>query len=85
MNTLQIFLRHLTGKSKLLLAVFFLMALGLITFLVSPFLLIWCGWGIAWRIGATGLCSTVVLFIAWWFLYNSFWTTIDSIRHENKA
>lgn len=82
MNELKILRRHLSGKSKLLLLIFFLMALGFITFLVSPFILIWSGWDLAWRIGATGLCSTVVLFIGWWFLYNSFYTTLDAIRNE---
>lgn len=82
MKELRILRRHLSGKSKLLLLLFFLMALGFITFLVSPFLLIWVNWAIAWRIGATGLATTVCLFLGWWFLYNSYWTTIDSIRHE---
>jgi len=82
MNELKILRRHLSGKSKLLLLIFFLMALGFITFLVSPFILIWSGWDLAWRIGATGLCSTIVLFIGWWFLYNSFYTTLDAIRNE---
>ena len=82
MDILKIFRRRLSGKSKLLLVIFFLMALGLITFLVSPFILIWSGWDLAWRVGATGLCSTIVLFIGWWFLYNSFFTTIDAINNE---
>lgn len=82
MNELKILRRHLSGKSKLLLVIFFLMALGLITFLVSPFILIWSSWDLAWKVGATGLCATVVLFIGWWFLYNSFYTTIDAIRNE---
>lgn len=82
MDRLKILNRHLSGKSKLLLVIFFLMALGFITFLVSPFLLIWVNWSLAWRVGATGLCTTIILFIGWWFLYNSFWTTIDSIRNE---
>ena len=82
MNELKILRRHLSGKSKLLLLIFFLMTLGFITFLVSPFILIWSGWDLAWRVGATGLCSTVVLFIGWWFLYNSFYTTLDAIRNE---
>ena len=82
MNELKILRRHLSGKSKLLLVIFFLMALGLITFLISPFLLIWSSWDLAWRVGATGLCATIVLFIGWWFLYNSFYTTLDAIRNE---
>lgn len=82
MNALKILRRKLSGKSKLLLVLFFLMSLGLITFCVSPFLLIWSGWDIAWRVGLTGLLSTVILFLGWWFLYNSFWTTIDAINNE---
>lgn len=82
MNELKILSRHLSGKSKLLLTIFFLMALGFITFLISPFILIWSSWDLAWRIGATGLCATVVLFIGWWFLYNSFYTTLDAIHNE---
>lgn len=82
MNELKILRRHLSGKSKLLLVIFFLMALGFIIFLVSPFILIWSSWDLAWRVGATGLCATVVLFIGWWFLYNSFYTTLDAIRNE---
>ena len=82
MNELKILRRHLSGKSKLLLVIFFLMALGFIIFLISPFLLIWSSWDLAWRVGATGLCATVVLFIGWWFLYNSFYTTLDAIRNE---
>ena len=82
MNKLKILRRHLSGKSKLLLLIFFLMALGFITFLVSPFILIWSGWDLAWKVGATGLCATIVLFIGWWFLYNSFYTTLDAIRNE---
>lgn len=82
MNELKILCRHLSGKSKLLLFVFFMMALGFITFLISPFILIWSDWALAWRVGATGLCATVVLFIGWWFLYNSFYTTLDAIRNE---
>lgn len=82
MNELKILRRHLSGKSKLLLAIFFLMALGLITFLISPFILIWSNWDLAWRVGVTGLCATIVLFIGWWFLYNSFYTTLDAIRNE---
>lgn len=72
----------LSGKSRFLVILFFLMALGLITFLISPFLLIWVGWGIAWRVGATGLCATVVLFIGWWFLYNSFYATLDATYED---
>lgn len=82
MDSLKILRRRLSGKSKLLLALFILMALGLVTFLVSPFLLIWVSWSLAWRVGATGLCTTTVLFIAWWFLYNSFFTTLDAINNE---
>lgn len=82
MNKLKILRRHLSGKSKLLLTIFFLMALGFITFLISPFILIWSSWDLAWRVGATGLCATIVLFIGWWFLYNSFYTTLDAIRNE---
>ena len=82
MNELKILRRHLSGKSKLLLVIFFLMALGFITFLISPFILIWSSWDLAWRVGATGLCATIVLFIGWWFLYNSFYTTLDAIRDE---
>ena len=82
MNELKILSRHLSGKSKLLLIIFFLMALGFITFLISPFILIWSSWDLAWRVGATGLCATIVLFIGWWFLYNSFYTTLDAIRDE---
>lgn len=72
----------LSGKSRFLVILFFLMSLGLITFLISPFLLIWVGWGIAWRVGATGLCTTVVLFIGWWFLYNSFYATLDATYED---
>ena len=82
MNRLKILSRHLSGKSKFLLAIFFLMALGFITFLISPFLLIWVSWSLACRVGATGLCATIFLFIGWCFLYNSFWTTIDAISNE---
>ena len=82
MNELKILRRHLSGKSKLLLVIFFLMALGFITYLISPFILIWSSWDLAWRVGATGLCATIVLFIGWWFLYNSFYTTLDAIRNE---
>lgn len=82
MKTLRALSRHLTAKSKLLLVIFFLMALSFLTFLASPFLLIWASWSLAWRIGATGLTATIVLFIGWWFLYNSFYTTIDAIRNE---
>lgn len=82
MKELKILLRHLTGKSKLLVALFVLMTLGLVTFLVSPFLLIWVSWSIAWRVGLTGLISTIVLFLGWWLLYNTYWATIDAIRHQ---
>lgn len=82
MKALKILSRHLTAKSKLLLVVFTLMALSFLTFLASPFLFIWASWSLAWRVGATGLTATVVLFIAWWFLYNSFYTTLDAIRNE---
>ena len=82
MNELKILSRHLSGKSKLLLIIFFLMALGFITFLISPFILIWSSWDLAWRVGATGLCATIVLFVGWGFLYNSFYTTLDAIRNE---
>lgn len=82
MKALRTLSRHLTAKSKLLLAMFGLMSLSFLTFLSSPFLLIWVSWSLAWRVGATGLAATVVIFIAWWFLYNSFYTTIDAIRNE---
>lgn len=82
MDKLKILNRHLPFRSKILMAVFFLMALGLLTFLTSPFLLIWCNWGLAWRVGATGLCSVVVLFAAWWFLYNTFFATKKAISNE---
>lgn len=82
MNKLKFLFQRLSAKAKLLLILFFLMGLGFITFLVSPFILIWVGWDLAWRIGATGLCTTIVLFIGWWFLYNSFYTTLDAIRNE---
>ena len=84
MKALKILSRHLTAKSKLLLVVFALMTLSFLTFLASPFLLIWTSWSLAWRVGTTGFIATFVLFIAWWFLYNSFYTTIDSIRNEKK-
>lgn len=82
MKELKTLRRNLSGKSKLLLLLFFLMAVGLLTFLASPFLLIWVSWSLAWRVGATGLVSTIILFAAWWFLYNTYYTTIDAIRHE---
>lgn len=82
MKALKILSRHLTAKSKLLLVVFTLMALSFLAFLASPFLLIWASWDLAWRVGVTGLTATIVLFIAWWFLYNSFYTTLDAIRNE---
>ena len=82
MKALKILSRHLTAKSKLLLVVLILMDLSLLTFLASPFLLIWASWDLTWRVGATGLTATVVLFIAWWFFYNSFYTTLDAIRDE---
>ena len=82
MKELKTLRRNLSGKSKLLLLLFFLMAVGLLTFLASPFLLIWVSWSLAWRVGATGLVSTIILFVAWWFLYNTYYTTIDAIRHE---
>lgn len=82
MKVLKTLNRHLTAKSKFLLAIFFLMALSFLTFLASPFILIWSSWSLAWRVGATGLLATILLFVAWWFLYNSFYTTIDAIRNE---
>lgn len=82
MNKLKFLFQRLSARAKFLLILFFLMGLGFITFLVSPFILIWFGWDLAWRIGATGLCTTIVLFIGWWFLYNSFYTTLDAIRNE---
>ena len=84
MKALRILRRHLTAKSKLLLVVFILMTLSFLTFLASLFLLIWAPWSLAWRVGATGLTATVVLFVAWWFLYNSFYTTLDAIYNEQK-
>lgn len=75
MNTLKIFFKNLSGKARLLLFIYFIMALGVITFLASPFLLIWCSWSIAWRVGLTGLLTSVTVFVAWWLLYNTFFAT----------
>ena len=82
MNELKTLNRRLPRKSKLIILLFVLMTLGLITFLVSPFLLIWVSWDLAWRVGATGLCSTVSLFLAWWLTYNSLYATLKAIRNE---
>lgn len=84
MNALQILHRRLSGRSKLLLVLFIIMSLGFIAFLTSPFLLIWVNWDLAWRIGATGLVTTLIFLVGWWFLYNSFYTTIDAIRHDTE-
>ncbi len=82
MNYIKIFFEKLSGRAKLLLLVYFLMALGLITFLASPFIWIWAGWSIAWRVGTTGLCTTVSFFILWWILYNTYSATEKLIRNK---
>ena len=84
MNRIKIFNRHLTTKSKIFLVIFFLMALSFLTFLSSPFFLIWSSWDIAWRIGATGLLGTITFILPWWFLYNSFFATLDAISNGQK-
>lgn len=85
MNALHILRRRLSGKSKLFLAVYLLMTLGFLTFLTSPFLLIWVSWSLAWRVGATGLAVTIICLIGWWFLYNSFFQTFNAIDYEHKT
>ena len=82
MNYAKIFFKRLSGRAKLLLLVYFLMALGLITFLTSPFIWIWAGWSIAWRVGATGLCATVGFFVCWWVLYNTYSETEKLIKNN---
>ena len=82
MKALKIFNRNLSAKAKILITVLALMIIGLLTFLVSPFLLIWVSWDLAWKVGATGLTATIVFFLAWWIIYNSVSATTKAIDHE---
>lgn len=82
MDEIKFLLRKLDLKSKLLVVLLVLVALGLITFLVSPFILIWGTWALAWRVGLTGLCSSGVLFAGWWITYNSLYATIEAIKNN---
>lgn len=84
MGTIKTFIKTLSMKSMLIMLLFLIMVLGLVTFLASPFLLIWVGWGLAWRIGATGLVTTITTFTGWWLIYNTFYATKRAIKWQKE-
>jgi hypothetical protein len=81
MKDLKLLTKHLSFTTKLLLILFGFVALGLLVFLSSPLLLIWIPWSIAWRVGLTGLVSSIVLFIAWWIIFNMLQATLKQIKN----
>lgn len=85
MKDLKLLTKHLSFTTKLLLILFGFVALGLLVFLSSPLLLIWTPWSIAWRVGLTGLVSSIVLFIAWWIIFNMLQATLNQINQIKNA
>ena len=79
MNYLRSFFKNLPTKSRVLVILFFIMAVGFITFLLSPLILIWGSWALAWKVGATGLCFTILPFIGWWFIFCTYAGTVNKI------
>jgi len=57
--------------------------------LVSPFVWIWLGWSLAWKIGLSGIVGVILIY----FIYNRVQKTIknvvdeclDNLKHDPKS
>ena len=45
----------------------FIQAISLLAFLISPFVWIWFGWGIAWKIALSGALGALIAHRLYWF------------------
>lgn len=56
----------LTIGSPILQPIGIVQGIFILALLSSPFIWIWVGWGVAWKVGLTGIIGTVVLY----FIYS---------------